>query len=84
MGEAVGVGASLEDVAAEGEPVTMAAQGRGSVKVLVQPGNESLLAIAAEFVSSRSVRTLEEELGAAAVEFHVAKLSSIKSWSTRP
>ena len=36
---------------------TMAAQSRGSVKVLVQPLNESLLAIATAVFSSRSVRT---------------------------
>jgi hypothetical protein len=36
---------------------TMAAQSRGSVKVLVQPLKLSLLAIATELVSSRSVRT---------------------------
>ena len=36
---------------------TMAAQSRGSVKVLVQPENDSLEAIAIEFFSSRSVRT---------------------------
>ena len=35
----------------------MAAQSRGSVKVLVQPLKLSLLAIATELVSSRSVRT---------------------------
>jgi hypothetical protein len=36
---------------------TMAAQSRGSVKVLVQPEKDSLEAIATELVSSRSVRT---------------------------
>ena len=36
---------------------TMAAQSRGSVKVLVQPLNESLLAIATAVFSSLSVRT---------------------------
>lgn len=35
----------------------MAAQSLGSVKVLVQRAKPSLLAIAAEFFSSRSVRT---------------------------
>jgi hypothetical protein len=36
---------------------TIAAQSRGSVKVLVQPENDSSDAIATEAVSSRSVRT---------------------------
>jgi hypothetical protein len=36
---------------------TMAAQSRGSVKVLVQPLKLSLLAIATELVSSLSVNT---------------------------
>jgi hypothetical protein len=36
---------------------TMAAQSRGSVKVLVQPLKLSLLAIATELVSSFSVNT---------------------------
>jgi hypothetical protein len=36
---------------------TMAAHNLGSVKVLVQPENDSLEAIATEFFSSRSVRT---------------------------
>ena len=36
---------------------TMAAQSRGSVKVLVQPAKDSLEAIATLFFSSRSVRT---------------------------
>ena len=36
---------------------TMAAQRRGSVKVLVQPENDSLEAMAMEFFSSRSLRT---------------------------
>lgn len=36
---------------------TIAAQSRGSVKVLVQPEKDSLLAMATEFFSSRSVRT---------------------------
>jgi hypothetical protein len=36
---------------------TIAAQSRGSVKVLVQPEKDSLEAIATELVSSRSVRT---------------------------
>ncbi len=35
----------------------MAAQSRASVNVLVQPEKESLEAIAAEFFSSRSVKT---------------------------
>lgn len=47
----------------------MVAQRRGSVKVLVQLENASLLAIAIAERSSRSVKTLEEEFGAAAVEF---------------
>jgi hypothetical protein len=36
---------------------TIAAQSRGSVKVFVQPENDSLDAIATLFFSSRSVRT---------------------------
>jgi hypothetical protein len=58
LGEAVGGGAGLDDVAAEGEPVhDGGVQRRGSVKILVQPENDSLEAIATEFFSSRSVRT---------------------------
>jgi hypothetical protein len=37
LGQAVGVGAGLDDVAAGGEGSTIAAHRRGSVKVLVQP-----------------------------------------------
>ncbi len=40
----------------------MAAQSRGSVKVLVQPEKDSLLAIATEERSSRSVRTWKRRL----------------------
>jgi len=36
---------------------TIAAQSRGSVKVLVQPENDSLEAIAIELFTSRSVKT---------------------------
>jgi len=57
LSEAVGVGASLEDVAAEGEAVDDAAQRRGAVKVLVQPLNDSLDAIATLAFSSLSVGT---------------------------
>lgn len=35
----------------------MAAQGRGSVNVVVQPENDALEAMATEFSSSRSVNT---------------------------
>lgn len=44
-GESVGVGAGFDDVAAEGWS-TMAAQRRGSVKVLVQPEKDSLESMA--------------------------------------
>jgi len=40
----------------------MAAQSRGSVKVLIQPEKDSLLAIATEERSSRSVRTWKRRL----------------------
>jgi hypothetical protein len=53
---------------------TMAAHNLGSVKVLVQPENDSLEAIATEFFSSRSVRTWKQELGTAAVELHISEL----------
>jgi hypothetical protein len=53
---------------------TMAAQRRGSVKVLVQPLKGSLEATAMAARSSRSVRTLEEQFGAAAVQAEVAEL----------
>ena len=56
---------------------TIAAQRRGSVNVLVQPENDSLLAMAMEFFSSRSVRTLEEEFGPAADQLHVAELVNL-------
>lgn len=57
MGEAVGVGAGLDDGGAEGDRSTIAAQSRGSVKVLVQEENASLEAMATLLRSSRSVRT---------------------------
>jgi hypothetical protein len=52
---------------------TMAAQSRGSVKVLVQPLKLSLLAIATELVSSLSVNTWNS-LGPTPVQLHVAEL----------
>ena len=51
----------------------MAAQSLGSVKVLVQPENGSLEAIAMAERSSRLGQDLEEQFGAAAVKFHVAQ-----------
>ena len=53
---------------------TMAAQSRGSVKVLVQPLKDSLEAIATLVVLLAFGEDLEQQLGAAAVEFHVAEL----------
>ena len=53
---------------------TMAAQSRGSVKVLVQPENGSLEAIATLALLLPFGEDLEEQLGAAPVEFHVAEL----------
>jgi hypothetical protein len=50
------------------------AQRRGSVKVLVQPEKDSLEAMAKESFSSRFGEDLEEEFGAAAVQFHIAEL----------
>jgi hypothetical protein len=52
----------------------MAAHRLGSVKVSVQPENDWLEAIAMEFFLLPLGEDLEEELGAAAVEFHVAEL----------
>jgi hypothetical protein len=52
---------------------TMAAQRRGSVKVLVQREKDSLEAMATLFFSSRSVRTWKRSSTAAAVEFHAAE-----------
>jgi hypothetical protein len=52
----------------------MAAHRRGSVKVSVQPEKETLEAIAMEFFSFAFGQDLEEQLGAAAVELHVAEL----------
>ncbi len=54
----------------------MAAQSRGSVKVLVQPLKLSLLAIATELFSSRSVKTWNSS--SAPVELHVAELVQAK------
>lgn len=55
VGEAVGVAAGFDDVAVSRSAI--AAQSRGSVKVFVQPENDSLEAIATEFFSSLSVST---------------------------
>ena len=57
LGEAVGAGAGLEDVAAEGEAVDDGGAEAGSVKVLVQPLNDSLEAMATLAFSSLSVST---------------------------
>jgi hypothetical protein len=57
MGEAVGDGAGSMICPAKVRRSTMVAQRRGSVKVLVQPENASLLAIAIAERSSRSVKT---------------------------
>jgi hypothetical protein len=57
LGEPVGVGAGLDDGAAEGESVDDGGASLGSVKVLVQPEKDSLHAIATDAFSSRSVRT---------------------------
>ena len=53
---------------------TIAAQRRGSVKVLVQPLKDSLEAMATLAVLLAFGQDLEQQLGAAAVEFHVAEL----------
>ena len=53
---------------------TMAAQSRGSVKVLVQPENGSLEAIAMAERLLPLGEDLEEQFGAAAVELQVAQL----------
>ncbi len=53
---------------------TIAAQSRGSVKVWVQPLNDSLEAIATLALFLSFGQDPEQELGAAAVEFHVAQL----------
>jgi len=64
VGEAVGLGAGFDDVAADDEPVDDGvAETRGG-EGLVQPPNDSLDAIATEAFSSRSGRDLEEEFGA--------------------
>jgi hypothetical protein len=52
---------------------TMAAQRRGSVKVLVQPPKPSFEAMATLTFSSRSVRTWKSRSAAAFVEFHVSQ-----------
>jgi hypothetical protein len=52
---------------------TIAAQRRGSVKVLVQPLKVSLLAIATEAFSSRSVSTWKRSSVPALVQSHVAQ-----------
>ena len=52
---------------------TIAAQSRGSVKVFVQPENDSFEAIAMELFLLPFGEDLEEEFGASAVEFHVAE-----------
>tara|TARA_B100000519_G_scaffold134563_1_gene116229 strand:- start:319 stop:504 length:186 start_codon:yes stop_codon:yes gene_type:complete len=57
VSQPVRVGAGLDDDAAEGEPVDDRGAEPGSVNVLVQPENDSLLAIAMAFFSSRSVNT---------------------------
>jgi hypothetical protein len=57
LGEAVGVGAGLDDVAAEGDPVDDRGAESRIGKVLDQPENDSLEAIATDAFSSRSVRT---------------------------
>ena len=51
----------------------MAAQSRGSVKVLVQPLKDSLEAMATLALLLPFGQDLEQQLGAAAVEFHVAE-----------
>ena len=52
---------------------TIAAQSRGSVNVLVQPEKAWLLAIANAVLLLAFGEDLEQEFGAAAVEFHVAE-----------
>ena len=56
-GQPVGVGAGLDDVAAEGEPVDDGGAEAGVGEGLVQPLNDSLEAMATLFFSSLSVRT---------------------------
>jgi hypothetical protein len=53
---------------------TMAAHSRGSVKAAVHSLKAALEAIAMEARSSRSVKDLEQQLGAAAVQLEVAQL----------
>lgn len=53
---------------------TMAAQSRGSAKVLVQPPKDSLQAMATDVPFLAFGEDLEEQFSAAAVEFHVAEL----------
>lgn len=52
----------------------MAAQRRGAVNVFVQPEKDSFEAITTLFLLLPLGQHLEEELGAASVEFHVAEL----------
>jgi len=49
VGEPIGAGAGVDDVAAEKRQSTIVAQRRGSVKVLVQLEKLSLKAMATEF-----------------------------------
>lgn len=67
----VGVGAGLDDGAPEGEPVYDRGAESGVGEVLVHPTKDPCDAIATEAFSSRSVGTLEQRFGAAAVELHV-------------
>ena len=57
VGRAVGIGAGFDNGAIQGQSVYARRAKTGSVKVLLQPENHSLEAIAMEFLSSRSVRT---------------------------
>jgi len=57
VSQPIGDGSGFDDVAGEGQPVDDCGVEAWSVKVLVQPENDSLLAIATELLSSLSVNT---------------------------
>jgi hypothetical protein len=57
VSQPIGDGSGFDDVAGEGQPVDGLRRRGVVVKVLVQPENDSLLAIATELLSSLSVNT---------------------------
>ena len=73
-GEAVGVGAGLDDVAAEGEAVDDGRAEAGVGEGLGPAAEDSLEAMATLALFLAFGQDLEQQLGAAAVEFHVAEL----------